>query len=494
MHKPRSHMPASLARQGSADGVGDGRRMVLLAVLALAQLMVILDIPAVNVALPDLAADLDIAGADLGWTITSYSLVFGSLLLLGGRAADLLGRRRLFLAGLGVFTASSLVSALAGTAGVFFAARAGQGLGAAMLSPAALSIITTTFQGAERTKALGVWGAVGGAGAAIGVLLGGTLTELVDWRAIFFINLPVGLGVAVAAVRVVPADAGRARWRGLDLRGALVAAASLAAVVYALSQATDAGWTSLWTLGLGTAGLAGLAAFAALELRTRTPLLDVSRLRDRAVGGGFVMMLTASAVLFGSFLLTSVYLQEVLGTGALETGLAFLPMAVITGAGAHLGGHLVGHAGLRIAMAVAFGLTAAGMVLLSMVDADGRYISDVLPGMLVAGFGLGIALVSVALSVLTGAADDEAGMLSGLNTTGHEIGGSLGVAVLVTIAAGAVGTAGMTSAADLASGLGDAFLVSAAIAAAGGVLAVLVLPSAATFLPKLRLAPHVAIH
>jgi len=487
MHKRNQHgrheqQPTSEERRGGA----------LLLVLALAQLMVILDISAVNVALPELAAELQIAGGDLGWTITSYSVVFGSLLLLGGRAADLLGRRRVFLAGLGVFTVSSLMAALAGSAAVFFAARAGQGLGAAMLSPAALSILTTAFHGPQRTKALGVWGAVGGAGAAIGVLLGGVLTELVDWRAIFLINLPVGIGVAVAVMHVVPADVTAPRWSGLDLRGALVATASLAALVYALSQASAAGWTSVQTIGLGVAGVTGLGAFAALERTARTPLLNVSRLGDRAVGGGFLMMLIASAVMFGSFLLTSIYLQDVLGTGALETGLAFLPLAVIVGAGAHLGGHLVAHAGLRIAMAVAFGLAAAGMLLLSGVDSEGSYFADVLPGMLVAGFGLGLAMVAVALSVLTGAADDESGMLSGLNTTGHEMGGSLGVAVLATIATGTLGAAAST--ADFASGLADAFLVSSVIAAAGGVLAVVVLPSAAAFLPKLRLAPRVAIH
>ena len=467
--------------------------MALLFLLSLAQLMVILDISAVNVALPDLARDLGLAGADLGWTITSYSLVFGSLLLLGGRAADLLGRRRVFLTGLGVFTLASLASALATSAEVFFTARAGQGLGAAMLSPAALSIITTSFQGPGRAKALGVWGAVGGAGAAVGVLLGGILTDLVDWRAIFLINLPVGAGVAVAALRVVPADVAQPEWRGLDVRGALVATASLAALVYGLSQAASAGWTSTQTLGLGIAGLTGLGVFAALERRTRKPLLNVSRLRTRAVGGGFLMMLTASAVLFGSFLLTSIYLQDVLGTGALETGLAFLPIAVAIGAGSHAGSHLVGHAGLRIAMAAAFALTAVGMLLLAGVDSHGSYAGDVLPGMLIAGVGLGIALVSVALSVLTGAADDQAGMLSGLNTTGHEIGGSLGVAVLVTIATGAVGVAS-TPTASLASGLGDAFLVSSILAAVAGVIAMFVLPSAASFLPKLRLAPPVAIH
>jgi len=479
MHTPHSHK----------------RQLPLLGILALAQLMVILDISAVNVALPDLAQDLRIAGGDLGWTITSYSLVFGSLLLLGGRAADLLGRRRVFLTGLGVFMASSLVSAVAGSAAVFFAARAGQGLGAAMLSPAALSIITTTFQGPERTKALGVWGAVGGAGAAIGVLLGGMLTELVDWRAIFLINIPVGAAVAIAALQAVPADVARAQWRGLDLRGALVATASLAALVYALSQAADAGWTSTQTLGLGAAGLVGLTVFAALELHTRRPLLNVARLADRAVGGGFMMMLTASAVLFGSFLLTSIYLQDVLQMGPLETGFAFLPIAVAVGAGSHFGSRLVGHAGPRVGMAVAFAITAAGMLLLAGVDRDGSYVSDVLPGMLVSGVGLGVALVAVALSVLTGAADDEAGMLSGLNTTGHEIGGSLGIAVLVTVATVAIDTAGApASTSGLATGLGDAFLVAAVISAVAGIVALVVLPPAASFLPKMRLAPRIAMH
>src|SRR5215216_100732 len=249
-------------------------RPALLGTLLVAQLMVILDISAVNLALPDMARDLGITGADVAWTITSYSIVVGSLLLLGGRAADLLGRRRVFLAGLAIFTASSLASAFAGSAEALFAARAGQGLGAALLSPAALSIITTAFTGPERAKALGAWGAVGGAGAAIGVLLGGMLTEL-DWRAIFFINLPVGLALAVVAIRVVPADPARPEWRGLDLRGAALATASFAGLVYAISQAAAAGWTSAQTLVIGAAGLAGLAAFAALELRTRKPLLQV---------------------------------------------------------------------------------------------------------------------------------------------------------------------------------------------------------------------------
>jgi EmrB/QacA subfamily drug resistance transporter len=462
----------------------------LLFLLSLAQLMVILDVSAVNVALPDMAKDLGLSSGRLGWTITSYSLVFGSLLLLGGRAADLLGRRRMFLTGLGVFTASSLASALAGSAGVFFAARAGQGLGAAMLSPAALSIITSTFRGPERTKALGVWGAVGGAGAAIGVLLGGVLTELIDWRAIFLINLPISAGVAIAARSAIAADPGRPRWSGLDVRGALVATISVAAIVFALSQASTAGWTSAQTLGIGVAGTAGLVAFAALEARTRTPLLKVSKLRERGVGGGFAMMLTASSVLFGTFVLISMYLQNVLGTGALDTGLAFLPLAVAAGLGSHLGSHLVSHAGPRRAMALAFLLIAIGTLLLSRVDIGGSYVSDVLPGIVIAGIGLGIALVGVALSVLTGAAADETGMLSGLNTTGHEVGGSIGIAVLVSVAtSSAAATPGA-----LASGIGNAFLVASIIAGIGAVTASLILPKTDTFLPMLKSSPPVPVH
>src|SRR4051794_24124453 len=486
--KPQSHVNV---HDDGSRARGKSAGMVLLLLLALAQLMVILDISAVNVALPDLTQDLNIAGGDAGWAIASYSLVFGSLLLLGGRAADLLGRRRVFLAGLGVFTIASLASALATSEEVFFAARAGQGLGAAMLSPAALSIITTSFQGAERAKALGVWGAVGGAGAAVGVLLGGLLTELVDWRAIFFINLPVELLLAAGATHLLPASTERPQWRGLDLPGALLATAGLGALVYALSGAQTSGWASTQTLGIGAAALAGLGASVVLELRTAQPLLRVQRLADRGVGGGFVMMLAASAVLFGSFLLSSLYLQNVLGTGALDTGLAFLPFAVAIGAGVHAAGHLIAHAGVRLPLAAGFGIAAAGMLLLSGVSAHGSYLADVLPGMLVAGIGLGIILVSVSVSVLTGAADHETGMLSGLNTTGHEIGGSLGIAILATVAAGA---AGPTAAAGLTDGIGDAFLAAAVIAGVASVGALVILPSARAFLPRLALSPRVAVH
>jgi EmrB/QacA subfamily drug resistance transporter len=486
------------------DGATDGERAHhaharpgagrLLLLVCVAQLMVIVDITAVNVALPQLASGLHINSSVIGWTVTSYSLIFGSLLLLGGRAADLIGRRRMFLTGLGIFTAASVASALAASSTALFAARAGQGLGAALLSPAALSIIMATFtEGDERARALGAWGAVGGAGAAVGVLLGGALTSLIGWQAIFLINVPIGLVLGAATMHIVPADAARPQWRGLDLPGAVLATGSLGAIVFALSQATSAGWTSLQTLGVGAAGILGLIAFALVELHTTQPLLHIQRLADRGVGGGFAMMLAASAVLFGIFLLSSLYMQDVLGAGAMETGLAFLPLAIAIAVGVHAGSHAVTHIGVRIPMALGFAVTATGMLLLSGVDAGGTYLADVLPGMIVAGLGLGLILVSVTVSVMTGAPEQHTGMLSGLNTTGHEIGGTIGIAILVTVAMGVSGSA-TSSATKLASGIGDAFLTGGAIAGAASLIALLILPAAASFLPKLRLAPRVAIH
>jgi EmrB/QacA subfamily drug resistance transporter len=471
-------------------------RRTLLALLSLAQLMVILDISAVNVALPTLSRDLGIARGDLEWTITSYSLLFGSLLLLGGRAADLLGRRRTFLTGLTFFTGASLAAALAPSAGALYAARAAQGIGAALLSPSALSIITTTFSsGRERTMALGVWGAVGGAGAAVGVLLGGILTDWITWRAIFFINAPIGVVVAIGVLRLVSADGERPRWRGLDLRGALVATASLAALLEALAGAYDAGWVSARTLGLGAAGLFGLGAFALLERRAGSPLLRIERLADRAIAGGWAAMLLASAILIGSFLLTSVYLQEVLGASPLETGLGFLPIAAAAAAGAHISSNLVRRIGVRALLAAAFGVAGVGTLLLSRIGGTGSYAEDILPGMLITGFGLGLALVSATVSVLTSAGEEDAGMLSGLNNTGHEIGGALGLATLTTIAAQTIGTAAAPGRAALAVGLGHAFLAAASLAGAGLLLALILLPAAGEFLPRLREAGQpVAIH
>ena len=480
MHHKQSHSHSpSHARPGRTNAT-------LLLVLLVAQLMVILDITAVNIALPSLAKDLQLSGSQISWTITSYSLVFGSLLLFGGRAADLLGRRRLFLTGLGVFTTASLASALAGTAAALFAARAGQGLGAAMLSPAALSIITSCFHGHAKAKALAAWGAVGGAGAAIGVLAGGLLTEFADWRMIFFVNLPVAVILAITAVKVIPADRAKPRWRGLDLRGAMLATTSLGAIVYAITQGASAGWTSTQTLGFALAGLVGLAAFGVVETRTEKPLLKVGRLADRAVGGGLFLMLAAAGSIFGLFYLCSVYLQNVLGTSPLLTGLAFIPLALAAGVGAHGAGHVVGRHGVRGPLASAFAIATVGMALLAHVGPDGTYLRNVLPGMLVAGLGLGIAVVSVSIAILTGARDSESGMISGLNSTGHEIGGTIGIAVFSTISAGASGALG---AAHAASAVSHAFVAAGILTSLASLVAFALLPHARDFVPKLRLNP-----
>jgi EmrB/QacA subfamily drug resistance transporter len=462
-------------------------RRWLLPVLLVAQLMVILDITAVNIALPHIATDLDLSGSTISWTITSYSLIFGSLLLFGGRAADLLGRRRMFVTGLGVFTASSLASAMATSAATLFAARAGQGLGAAILSPAALSIITSTFHGGMRAKALAAWGAVGGAGAAIGVLVGGVLTEFADWRTIFYVNLPVAALLLVAASKIVPRDTQKPRWRGLDLPGAALATTSLAAIVYGITQAHSAGWTSFQTHLCGIGGLVGLVAFAIFERHTDAPLLRVERIADRAVGGGLVLMLAAAGSIFGVFLLCSLYLQNVLGMGPLATGLAFIPLAVSAGIGAHAAGHVIARHGVRGPLGGAFAVAAVGMILLSRVGENGSYLRDVLPGMLVAGLGLGVAVVSVSMAILAGTRDGEAGMLSGLNSTGHEIGGTLGIAIFSTIAAG---SGGAIVGPQAASGIDDAFLVAALLATLASLVAIVVLPRARHFLPQLRLNPQ----
>ena len=481
---PAPHRRYEHRSSGSVSPAGK-RSGVLLAVLLIAQLMVILDITAVNIALPSLAKDLELTGSDISWTITSYSLIFGSLLLFGGRAADLLGRRRMFLTGLAIFTGSSFASAIAGSAATLFAARAGQGLGAAMLSPAALAIILTAFQGAQRAKALAAWGAVGGAGAAVGVLVGGLLTEYGDWRMIFYVNLPIAAALAIASIRIVPADTQKPRWHGLDLRGALLATTSLGAIVFAISQGQAAGWTSLQTLLFGLGGLTGLGTFAAFERRTDAPLLRIERLADRAVGGGLFLMLAAAGSIFGLFLLSSLYLQNVLGMGPLATGLAFIHLALAAGIGAHAAGHIVGRHGVRGPLTGAFVVTAGGMALLAHVGETGSYVRDVLPGMLVAGFGLGVAVVSVSIAILTGAREEETGMISGLNSTGHEIGGTIGIAIFSTIAAGT----GVLAGPQAASGISHAFIAAAVLASVASLVSLAVLPRARHFVSKLRLNP-----
>jgi predicted MFS family arabinose efflux permease len=286
-------------------------------------------------------------------------------------------------------------------------------------------------------------------------------------------------------LRIIPADTKKPHWKGLDLRGAALATTSLGAIVFAITQAEGAGWTSVQTHLFGVGGLAGLAAFAALERRTDTPLLRIERLADRAVGGGLFLMIAAAGSIFGLFLLSSMYLQNVLGMGPLSTGLAFIPLALAAGVGAHAAGHITSKHGVRGPLAVAFLIAAAGMTLLAHVGGNGSYVADVLPGMLVAGFGLGIAVVSVSIAILTGARADETGMISGLNSTGHEIGGTIGIAILSTIAAGSGALAGPQAAA----GIANAFIAAGVLASVASLVALAVLPQARHFIPKLRLSP-----
>ena len=290
-----------------------------------------------------------------------------------------------------------------------------------------------------------------------------------------------------AALKIVPADTHKPRWRGLDLAGAALATTSLAAIVYGITQAHSAGWTSIQTHVCGIGGLAGLAAFAIYERHIDAPLLRVERIADRAVGGGLVLMLATASTLFGLFLLCSLYLQNVLGMGPLATGLAFVPLALSAGIGSHAAGHVIAKHGVRGPLAGAFAVAAVGMLLLSRVGEDGSYLTDVLPGMLIAGVGLGIATVSVSMAILTGTRKEESGMISGLNSTGHEIGGTLGIAIFSTIAAG---SSGAIVGPQAASGIGNAFLIAALVASLASLMALALLPRAQHFLAKLRLNPQ----
>src|SRR6266508_4152284 len=345
--------------------------------------MVILDITVVNVALPSIGADLSLDRAALTWVVTAYTLCFGGLMLLGGRLADLLGRRRTFLAGLVVFTAASLGAGLAGEASVLLAARALQGVGAALLSPSALSIITTTFHGAERHRALGIWAGIGGAGGAVGVLLGGVLVSGPGWEWVFFVNVPVGLLVAVLAPATVAASP-RQAGTGVDLPGALAITAASGLLIYGLVEAGDA-WGAAGTLLPLAAGLALLGVFVAVERTVAAPLVDLRLLAERTVVAGYGVMLAASALLVSGFL-----------------------------------------------------LAAAGMALLAGVPAGGDALTGVLPGFALAGAGLGMALVTATTTAMTKVDPDHAGMVSGLVNTAHELGAALGVALVSTIAAAGV--------------------------------------------------------
>jgi MFS family permease len=479
-------------------------------VLSVAQFMVILDATVVNVALPSIARSLGLAAGELQWVVTAYVLASGGLVLIGGRAADLAGGRRIFLAGLAVFTAASLASGLAPAAGALIAARAGQGLGAALLTPAALSVITTSYAGPQRATALGVWGALGGAGAAVGVLAGGVLTTWLGWRSVFLVNVPVGAAAGLMGLRLLSRRAprrgqdhvpgqgqdhkpgqgagqrpepGPARGSGreLDLPGAALAVAGLVTLAYALAGAPAHAWGSARTLGLLTLAIVLLAAFAAAERSAPRPLVPARLWRTRSLVAGVLVMLGATAVLVATFFLNSLYLQEVQGASALRTGLAFLPVALVIGAGAHLAVRLLPRTGSRLLIVTGLAVMGAGALLLTGVSARSGYLTGFLPGLLVTGAGTGLVFPATAVTAMSEIAAERAGLASGLMTAAHEIGAALGIAVFSAVAVAAGG--------GIAAGYRHGFFLAAAVA--GGLAVV-----AALLVPAVRPAPgtHVAVH
>jgi EmrB/QacA subfamily drug resistance transporter len=449
--------------------------MPALVLLCTAQFMVILDITVVNVALPSIQADLGTAIKDAQWVVTAYTLAYGGLLLLGGRAADVLGRRRVFLAGVAVFTAASLGAALADSTAGLIAARVAQGIGAAMLTPAALSLVTTIFpDGPERRRALAAWAAVAASGGAFGVMAGGALTETLGWEAIFLINVPVGVAVGTAALRTLPRDRVEASGR-IDVIGAVLASGSFVALIYALVEAPSAGWGSGQTLGLLAASALGLVAFVLVERRLEEPLIALSVLRRRPTAVALVLMIAGMGTVLSAFYFSSLYLQEVLGHSALRTGIEFLPGAVLVVGAAHAGGRLVSRLGARPVLTAGMALGALGALLLSGVSTGGSYLADVLPGLLVLDVGIGLAAAGIFITALSGVEDERAGLVSGLTTTAHEIGIALVLPVLSTIAVSRIGgEAPLASGLDpqlATAGFGDAFAGAAAISLAAALLA-----------------------
>jgi EmrB/QacA subfamily drug resistance transporter len=458
-------------------------KWLALALLAVTQFVIVLDASIVNVALPSIGRALHFSQDNLSWVVNAYTLTFGGFLLLGGRLADLLGRRRMFMGGLVLFSLASLVGGFAQSDVWLIAARAVQGLGAAIISPAALSLVTTMFaEGAERNKALGVWGAVAGSGGAAGVLLGGMLTQWAGWEWVLFVNVPIGLAVAALAPRLLPESRDTGRERAFDVAGAVSVTAGLALLVYALVDANNAGWTSTQTIGLGAIAIALLATFLVVESRTRHPLMPFAIFRLRTLRGANVVGLLIGMALFAMFFFLSLYLQQVLGYDALKAGFAYLPLALNIILSAGVASVLVTRVGFKPTLIAGLLLIAAGLVWLSQVSAPGgSYVGDVLFPSLLTAWGLGLAFVPVTIAAVTGTRPDEAGLASGLINTAQQVGGALGLAVLAAIANNRTDTvvaAGERNpAVALTQGFQDAFLAGAGLAVLAALLATVLISS-----------------
>jgi EmrB/QacA subfamily drug resistance transporter len=448
----------------------DRRKWLALGLLSAVQFMVVLDIAIVNVALPSIKLDLGFSQENLQWVISAYALVFGGFLLLGGRAADLLGRRHIFLVGVVVFTVASFLAGMAWSEASLISARALQGLGAAIISPAALSILSTTFrEGHERNIALGVWGAVGGFGAAAGVLLGGVLTDALSWEWIFFVNVPVGVAAFVVAPFLL-AESRDASVRRFDVPGAVLVTGGLSALVYAITQAGQQGWLAGETLGFFAASLVMLAAFVAWEIRHPEPLMRLGIFQIRTVSGANVAGLILGTALFAMFLMLTLYMQQVLGYSAMKTGVAYLAVAGTAILWSAVAAQLVTRIGVKPVLVAGMATLTAGLVYFTQVSVGGSYVGDLLPGFLLIGFGIGFAFVPISIAALAGVQAAEAGLASGLINTSQQIGGALGIAALSTIASSRTDDAlagGTPLPNALVDGFTDAFIAGTVIAALG---------------------------
>jgi EmrB/QacA subfamily drug resistance transporter len=453
---------------------------LVLVLVCLGQFMVVLDATVVNVALPAIQTDLHMSSVDLQWIVNSYTLMFGGFLLLGGRAGDLLGRKRLFLAGIVIFTVASLVNGLATSSGFLIVARGLQGLGGALVSPAALSIVTTTFrEGEERTKAMGVWSGIAAGGGAVGLLLGGVLTDLLSWPWVFFVNVPVGIAAFVLSLRYIPESKDERAHRAFDLAGAVTVTAGLIALVYGIVKAEQKGWASLHTVGFAVLAIALLASFVAIERRSAEPLVRLGIFLRRTIRSANLVMLVVAAALFAMFYFNSLYMQRVLRYSPIEAGLAMVPFALGIVVGAVLSQPLVRKVGLRSVGLIGVGLATVGMLSLVRVEVGGSYLSGLLPGIVLMSIGMGMTFVPVTLIATSGIEAGDAGLASGLLNTSQQIGGALGLAILSTLATSrtsdrlsSLGHA--PTKADTASALVDgfhvAFAAGAVLLAAGGVM------------------------
>jgi EmrB/QacA subfamily drug resistance transporter len=453
------------------------RRWLALVLLAAAQFVVVLDASIVNVALPSIGSALHFSQDNLSWVVNAYTLTFGGFLLLGGRMADLLGRRRMFIAGLVLFAGASLAGGLAQSDVWLIAARAVQGLGAALLSPAALSLVTVLFEeGADRNKALGVWGAVAGSGGAAGVLLGGMLTQWAGWEWVLFVNVPIGIAAAFLAPRLLPESRNEGH-RHFDIAGAISVTAGLSLLVYSLVNANQAGWGSTTTLGLLAIAIALIIGFVFIERNTRAPLVPFPGIfRVRTIRGINVTGLLIAMALFSMFFFISLYMQQVLGFDALKTGIAYLPLAVGIIISAGIASTLTTRFGVKPVLVAGLILTAIGLYWFSLISPDGSYVGDILFPALISAFGLGLSFVPMTIAAVAGVEPHEAGLASGLINTSQQVGGALGLAILAAIAntrTDSLTESGSSLPVALTEGFQIALLVGAGFAVLGAILALL---------------------